>query len=297
VTSVDPFGDAWEMLQTPAPTSVTVRGVEVKAGQRVRLRPGTGGDVMDLALAGRTAVVETIDVTMDDEPRFAVTIDDDPGREFGNHKYPGHRFFFRAEEIDVIEEPASEPRMTRVRVLVAGIGNIFFGDDGFGVAVAARLANGAQSPDVTVRDFGIRGLDLAYALQDDYDVAILVDAMPKGGEPGTLYVLEPELTNDSPLDGAVFDAHAMDPVRVLRLARSLGRVPPRVVVVGCEPATVETSGELGDALVSLSPAVERAVGEAAYVVDVLVRELIIQQSSSRGSPCPSEPGPGSSSAS
>jgi len=293
VTSVDPFGDAWEVLHGPALTSVTVGGFEVKVGQRVRLRPSAGGDVMDLALAGRTAVVETIDVTTDDEPHFAVTIDDDPGRELGNRKYPGHRFFFRAEELDVIENADVEPRTAKVRVLVAGIGNIFFGDDGFGVAVAARLANGAQSPNVTVRDFGIRGLDLAYALQDEYDVAILVDAMPKGGEPGDLYVIEPDLTNGSPLEGAVFDAHAMDPLRVLRLARSLGRVPSRVVVVGCEPATVETSSELGDALVSLSPAVEAAVGMAVRVIDLLLRELIIQQSSSRGSTCQPEPGPGS----
>jgi hydrogenase maturation protease len=268
-----PVDGAWDVFETPAPASVMVRGIEVKAGQRVRLEPRAGADVMDLALAGRTGVVESIEVTTDDEPHFAVTIDDDPGRDLGDHKYPGHRFFFRSDEIEVIEDHA-----TKARVLVAGIGNIFFGDDGFGVAVAARLASAAAWPGVAVRDFGIRGLDLAYALQDGYVAAILVDAMPKGGEPGALYIIEPDLANDAPLEGVAFDAHAMDPVRVLRLARSLGRLPRRIVIVGCEPAGIETSAELGDALVSLSPPVEAAVGEAVRVIDVLVQELVARHS-------------------
>jgi len=269
----EPIDAAWEVLEMPVPTSVTLRGVDVKVGHRVRLTPRAGADVMDLALAGRTAVVESIDVTTDGEPHFVVTIDDDPGRDLADRKYLGHRFFFRGDEIEIIEGAS-----TAVRVLVAGIGNIFFGDDGFGVAVAARLASAPQRPGVAVRDFGIRGLDLAYALQDDYAAAILVDAMPKGGEPGALYAIEPDLTNDAPLAGVAFDAHAMDPVRVLRLARSLGRVPPRVVIVGCEPSTIETSTVLGDALVSLSPPVEAAVGEAVSMIDRLVNELVDQTS-------------------
>lgn len=276
MTPIQRVGDAWEVLETPVPTSVAVRGVDVRVGQRVRLTPRPGADVMDLALAGKTAVVEGIDVTTDGEPHFVVTIEDDPGRDFADRKYLGHRFFFRDDEIEIIDGDDTNRRT--VKVLVAGIGNIFFGDDGFGVAVASRMANGPQQPRVTVRDFGIRGLDLAYALQDGYDAAILVDAMPKGGEPGALYAIEPDLATDAPIEGVAFDAHAMDPVRVLRFALSLGRVPPRVIIVGCEPATVATCTELGDALVSLSPPVEAAVGEAVRMIDWLVQELIDRHS-------------------
>ena len=115
---------------------------------------------------------------------------------------------------------------------MAGIGNVFLGDDGFGVALAGRLATGALPAGVDVVDFGIRGMDLAYALGDGYDAAVLLDATPRGQAPGTLYVIEPEL--DEPSEVAL-DAHGMDPVKVLALARTLGGSPPRVLVVGCEP--------------------------------------------------------------
>ena len=109
------------------------------------------------------------------------------------------------------------------RVLIAGVGNIFLGDDAFGVEVAQLLAR-RQLPDgVRVVDFGIRGLDLAYTLLDPYEAVVLVDAMPRGGRPGTLYVLEPECV---PAEGSeaipLMDAHSLDPARVLRLVASLG---------------------------------------------------------------------------
>ncbi len=150
------------------------------------------------------------------------------------------------------------------RVLVAGIGNIFLGDDGFGVAVANRLAAEGLPVEVAVRDFGIRGLHLAYEMLDGgYDTTVLVDAAPRGGVPGTVYLLEPEI--GEALDSAP-DAHAMDPVAVLGMLRRLGGAPGRVLIVGCEPESVEER-------MGLSATVEAAVGEAARCVrDIIDRE-------------------------
>ena len=160
------------------------------------------------------------------------------------------------------------------RVLVAGVGNIFLGDDGFGVQVARRLAGEALPDGVEVADFGIRGVHLAYQLLDGYDLAILVDASPRGGEPGSLYVIEPTLGDGGPEergdgpkgDGQVLlDGHGMQPDAVLGLLRALGGPVGRVLVVGCEPAEVRER-------IGLSEPVSRAVGEAARVV----RELVTQ---------------------
>jgi hydrogenase maturation protease len=226
--------------------------VAVKPGTRVRLRPRPGADVFDIALAGRTAVVEEVVESMEGEVQLAVSVDDDPGRDLGQY---GHRFFFGPDEVEAI-----------TRVLVAGIGNVFLGDDGFGVAVAERLAEAEWPDGVHVEDFGIRGMDLAYALAA-YDVAILVDAVPRGGAPGTLYVIEPPL-----VEGDVgFDTHGMDPVSVLALARTLGGPLPRVLVVGCEPATRMT-GEEDEVVAELSEPVRAAVGEAVRMVESLVME-------------------------
>jgi hydrogenase maturation protease len=149
------------------------------------------------------------------------------------------------------------------RTLVAGIGNIFCGDDGFGCAVAAALQH-HPLPDTTVVDFGIRGMDLAFALTSDYTAAILVDAVARGGAPGTLYVIEP-----ATLGTPVIDNHAMDPAAVLRLAASLGELPAFLRVVGCEPGAL---GDPEDVTVGLSPAVAAAVTPAAALVADLVTE-------------------------
>jgi hydrogenase maturation protease len=161
------------------------------------------------------------------------------------------------------------------RVLVAGIGNVFLGDDGFGVEVIQRLA-GRNLPDgVEVVDFGIRGIDLAYALHEDYELVVFVDATPRGGNPGTVYLIEPEIE-----DGEVSpDTHGMDPVKVIRLSRALGASPTRTLVVGCEPQVIpgrrggSETHPYDDMLMELSEPVRAAVEEAAKLVESLVAEV------------------------
>jgi hydrogenase maturation protease len=156
------------------------------------------------------------------------------------------------------------------RILIAGIGNIFFGDDAFGVEVARRLAQ-HQFPDtVRVVDFGIRGLDLTYALLDPYETVILVDAVPRGGIVGTVYVLEPEL-RQAGVTGAVFEPHSMDPVKVLRMARELGSTIPCVLLVGCEPTPLASDDDMQ---MEMSGPVQAAVDEAITVIECLVTRIL-----------------------
>src|SRR5262249_5775038 len=161
----------------------------------------------------------------------------------------------------------------RPRILIAGVGNIFLGDDAFGVEVAQRLARRPLPDGVRVVDFGIRGLDLAYALLDGYDAVILVDAAPRGGRPGTLYVLEPECGGPPGPAGAGLpvEVHALDPAKVLRLVGVLGGEVRRLVLVGCEPGT---PGEVEDLCAGLSPPVAAAVGEAVPLIESLVTKLL-----------------------
>jgi len=160
------------------------------------------------------------------------------------------------------------------RVIVAGIGNIFLGDDGFGVEVIGRLSGRRLPEGVEVVDFGIRGMDLAYAMQDDYELVVLVDATPRGGEPGTVYLIEPEIEEDGTVS---LDTHGMDPVKFIRLSRVLGTHPPRTLVVGCEPQVVPGrrggSCPYDDILMELSAPVSAAVEEAANLVESLVTEV------------------------
>jgi hydrogenase maturation protease len=256
----------WEDLERPGPDSVVVDGVELRRGSRVRLRPRAGGDVLDLVLAGRTAVVEAIEEDTDDALQLAVTVEDDPGRDLGERRQPGHRFFFTPEEV----EPLGAMAAPAARILVAGIGNVFLGDDGFGVALADRLARRALPPGVDVVDFGIRGMDLAYAMED-YDAVVLLDATPRGEAPGTLYVIEAEIDDDD----VAPDAHGMDPVKVLALVRALGGSPPRTLVVGCEPLTRMT-GEEDEVVADISEPVRAALDEAVRMVESLLMELTSQ---------------------
>jgi hydrogenase maturation protease len=161
--------------------------------------------------------------------------------------------------------------MSPKRVLVAGVGNIFLGDDGFGVEVVRRLAGRKLPEGVEVADFGIRGMDLAYALQDDYDVVVFVDAIPRGDEPGTVYLIEPEIEVDGEIS---LDTHGMDPVKVIKLSRALGAEPTRTLVVGCEPQVVVSGEDYDDMMMELSEPVRAAVEEAAKLVESLVVEEI-----------------------
>jgi hydrogenase maturation protease len=155
-----------------------------------------------------------------------------------------------------------------MRILIACVGNIFLGDDGFGVEVARRLASKTLPAGVTVKDFGIRGFDLAYALMDQPDLTILVDACARGYAPGTVFLLEPD-----PLDETQrgLDLHGMNPMNVLRMVKNLGGTPSRVLIVGCEPAKLGTDndGQLG-----LSQPVEAAVDEAINLIESLVSKVL-----------------------
>nr|WP_202437520.1 hydrogenase maturation protease [Streptomyces sp. SID5910] len=157
--------------------------------------------------------------------------------------------------------------------MVAGVGNVFLGDDGFGVEAAAALAVRGDLPEgVEVADIGIRGVHLAYRVLDGYDTLVLLDATARGGEPGTLYVIDATDPDDRrPAEGGVpLDGHRMTPDAVLALLDTLcagtGASPPRrTLVVGCEPATVEEG-------IGLSPRVAAAVPEAVRLVGELVRD-------------------------
>jgi hydrogenase maturation protease len=166
--------------------------------------------------------------------------------------------------------------MSEATVLVAGIGNIFLGDDGFGVEVARQLASRHHAESVRVVDYGIRGFDLAFAILDDPAATILVDAMPRGGAPGTIYVLEPDLDGDAggaQLDHAEgsFQGHAMTPDSVFALVRTLGGNPRNVTIVGCEPLTF---GPENEGCMGLSDPVANAVPEAVAVVERLLERLV-----------------------
>jgi hydrogenase maturation protease len=159
-----------------------------------------------------------------------------------------------------------------VKILVAGIGNIFFGDDGFGCEVARVLAR-RPIDGATIEDYGIRGLHLAYELLSGYDRAFLIDAVPRGGAPGTLYVIEPEMHDSA----AAPDAHRMDLENVFALVRTIGGEPPPIVLVGCEPSGIEES-------MGLSDAVAGAVEPAAELVRRLVTETLAKGNNERGVP-------------
>jgi hydrogenase maturation protease len=148
---------------------------------------------------------------------------------------------------------------------------VFLGDDGFGVEVIRHLLDRPWPDGVSVRDFGVRGIDLAYTLLEGYDAAILVDVMRRDRPPGTLYVLEPE--TDGPLDARCLqlEAHGMHPARVLDFVRAMGRAPSAVRLVGCEP---HTFGDGDDPCMGLSEDVRLAVHPAVAIVCDLVRELL-----------------------
>ncbi|OBI95086.1 peptidase M52 [Mycobacterium alsense] len=169
------------------------------------------------------------------------------------------------------------------RILVAGIGNIFLGDDGFGCEVVRNADIPRDDSSVRVVDYGIRGMHLAYDLLEDWDTLVLVDAVPNRGSPGTLHVFRADLEADDEPDHASgsaaigMDGHSMDPAAVFASLRALGGSPPYTVVVGCEAGSVEEG-------IGLSVPVAEAVPRAARAVGELVAALKTSsaQASSRG---------------
>ena len=288
------------------PESVVIAGRMVKAGDRVLLRPGRGRqgiltDAMDMMLDGKTARVEALQQDFENRIYLVVTLDVDPGREQWDERVlPGHRFFFFPEEVDPLEEktivesmegamnhrsPSEitlEHKMPIRRILIACIGNIFMGDDSFGVEVAQRLTDRETKrypQGVHVVDFGIRGIDLAYTLLDDYDALILVDTVSRGGTPGTLYMIEPDLTGIDPKKGveagrAAMASHSMDPLKVLAFARTLGARPIRTLLIGCEPVPLNENEAYVEMQMGLSEPVRASLDKAVKMIDSLVDELL-----------------------
>jgi hydrogenase maturation protease len=266
----------WQLLEDKTIVDhLTINGAEVKVGDQVRLRPRERGDVLDIALAGQTAIIESIEQDYEGKCHVCVVLANDPGRDLGMLRQPGHRFFFDAAEIEPL--PPDQAHLATVtqqpRILIAGIGNIFLGDDGFGVAVARRLSMREFSATVRVIDFGIRGFDLAYAMQDGYETTILVDAYSHGQAPGTLSLVAPDPSDLAESQHSPVDAHSMNPLNVLRMACAMSSKPQKVLLVGCEPATLGgDEGQMG-----LSESVERAIEPAVAMIESLVEKLLHEQ--------------------
>jgi hydrogenase maturation protease len=226
-------------------------------------------------LRGQIALIESIEEDYEGAQHMCVVIEDDPGRDLGMMRQPGHRFFFTPAEIEPLPQiptTAAEASAKAVKptILVAGIGNIFLGDDAFGVEVVRRLITRSLPAETRVVDFGIRGLDLAYALQDGYETTILIDAFPHGKTPGTVSIVEPDAQEINAPPDSLVEAHSMHPLNVLRIAAAMNGSLKRVLLVGCEPASL--GGEEG--YMGLSEPVEAAVEEAVNATEALVRRLL-----------------------
>jgi hydrogenase maturation protease len=153
-------------------------------------------------------------------------------------------------------------------VLIAGIGNIFQGDDAFGVEVARKLAELGLPEHVRIMDAGIRGIDLGFALLDEHALVILVDTMARGGAPGTLYTIEIDLNNMP--EASLANAHSLDPVRVLSLAKQMGAQFRKLLLVGCEPLVLDRDE---NGYIGLSEPVAAAVEPAVRSIRQLVEEF------------------------
>jgi hydrogenase maturation protease len=270
----DPSGDLsderwWEPQVDasfdPWSDTIDIGGLSVGSGTRVALHPQRRSDAQDFFVDGRTASVAGVFNDVTGDVYLAVAVDD-PDADL--HQWHGRYLYFHPDEVEVLSD-GGEPdgRTAELRVLVAGVGNIFLGDDGFGVEVAGRLDPTTVPPGVKVADFGIRGVHLAYELLDGYDIVVLIDAVSRGDPPGTVSVIE-HAAGDTAEGGtlAAMDAHGMDPGAVLAMAGDLGATVDRVLVVGCEAADV------GDGI-GLSPAVSEAVPHAIAAIHQLLASI------------------------
>ena len=166
-----------------------------------------------------------------------------------------------------------------MRILIAGVGNVLRGDDGFGVEVAQTLSQShSLSDEISIFEAGIAGIPLVQELMSGYDALIIADAVDRGGAPGTVYVIEPDVPDPARLDPAALhsslaDAHYTEPSKVLVLARALGVLPPKVFIIGCQPAGYDKLGA------ELSEAVKGAVPVAVRRIESLIESLNHQETS------------------
>jgi hydrogenase maturation protease len=268
----------WSLLEDKTSLEhLDIDGVTVRVGDRVKLHPKAGGDILDIALRDQIATIESIEEDYECGQHVCVVLDDDPGRDMGMLRQSGHRFFFSPAEVEPVGQgnviasgQGTAPVLKKPRILIAGIGNMFLGDDGFGVEVARRMLSRPLRAEVRVVDFGIRGLDLAYALQDNYETTILVDAYPHGQKPGTLSIVEPDLHDLSTSAGDCVQPHAMHPMNVLRMASAMNGSLRRVLLVGCEPE--DLGGDEGR--MGLSPVVEAALDRAVAEIENVVQRVL-----------------------
>jgi hydrogenase maturation protease len=153
--------------------------------------------------------------------------------------------------------------------MIAGVGNIFMKDDGFGSEVIKKILHKAFPEGVEIKDFGTGGLKLAYDLMKGYDGLILLDASARGEQPGTLYVIEPaENDIDGNLEnGTIIDPHGSDPATVLKFVKSIGAWPAKVLIVACEPQNVD------DFEIGLSEPVNAAIDKAIELVEEIIKEI------------------------
>ncbi|HTL31220.1 MAG TPA: hydrogenase maturation protease [Tepidisphaeraceae bacterium] len=272
--------------------AVHVGQSELRIGDHVRLNPRGSADAFDIILRGKLATIVAIEQDYENRIHLAVTIDDDPGADIGAAGKIGHRFFFGPDDVEPIEssefrvqgsgkgdvapslnpEPQTLNRSSPPRILIACIGNIFLGDDAFGVHVAKKLQGVTFPPNVRVTDFGIRGIDLTYALLDSCDIAILVDAVPRGEAPGTVYVIEPDVSDGAgiPITPDLLEAHSMNPVKMLRAVSAMGGQVKRVLLLGCEPTPMDPDIDMsGD----LSAPVAAAIDPAVKLLQSLVAKV------------------------
>jgi len=167
------------------------------------------------------------------------------------------------------EQLKNQPFSVKKRVMIAGIGNMFMRDDGFGSAVVKKIMNKQFPEGVEVKDFGTGGLKLAYDLMKGYDGLIFLDASARGEKPGTLYVIEPDekdFSNDLEQGGPI-DPHGADAVTVLRFVKSIGSWPAKVFIVACEPESVD------DFEIGLSEPVNTAIDTAIEMVDDIIKDI------------------------
>ena len=245
----------------PWTDTIDIGGVAVGNGARVLLRPQRRSDAQDFFVDGRMASVAGVFNDVGGDVYLAVAVDD-PDADL--HQWHGRYLYFHPEEVEVLSGAGDVcgPQNAPPRVLVAGVGNIFLGDDGFGVEVAAHLDPSSVPAGVKVADFGIRGVHLAYELLEGYDTLILIDAVSRGDRPGTVSVIE-HSAGDTAEGGtlAAMDAHGMDPGAVLAMAGDLGATVDRVLVVGCEAADVHDGIGLSDPVAQAVPPAIDAIHE------------------------------------